>query len=307
MIKAQGYVFQKLSIENCVNIFYGQYVRFVQFESLFIVAARFKFYYILTVPLKKAYFVLIIGDIFNVAHGFLLRMKFTYFIIISMILAVSWSGCQSVDKDDADQFFLKGNVQLTRKNYEEAIRYYQEAILKNPDFADAYLNQGLAYLQLDQLNEAFQAFSAAIGLDSKLLPAYLARAETATRLSRWNEAEADLHVLSKAYADSSQYYLIKGNMLAGKNNPSAALAEYDRSLLLDPKNTEAYVNRGAMFFAQRDYKSASEDFKKALHFNPNQLEALNNLGLLASRAMLWDTALSYFDRALRVNAVDPSA
>ena len=264
----------------------------------------FKFDYVLPIPLKKAYFVLVIWNILDVPHCSIYYMKVKYLLIILAILAGDWS-CQSVEKDDADNFFLKGNVQLTRKNYEEAIRYYQESIAKNPEFSDAFLNLGLAYLQLDQLDKAMEALSRAIEIDPELFPAYLARAETATRQGQWNVAEKDLDVLKKSYADSSQYYLIKGNMLVGKNNPSAALSEYDRSLELDAKNTEAYVNRGAVFFALKDYKSAYNDFKSALQLDLRQPEALNNLGLLASRTMQWDTALSYFDRALRVNAVDP--
>ncbi len=232
-------------------------------------------------------------------------MKFTKLIAFWIFGVLGGYGCQSVDRGDANLFFLKGNVQLTQKNYQEAIRFYKEAIAKNPEFADAYLNQGLAYLQLGQLDEAQLAFSAAIDQDDSLLPAYLARAETATRLSQWDDAERDLNTLNTAYADSSQYYLIKGNMFVGKNNPPAALAEYDKSLALDQKNAEAHVNRGAIYFAQKAYTLAAEDFEQALRINPNQLEALNNLGLLASRERKWDKALTYLDRALRMNSADP--
>jgi tetratricopeptide (TPR) repeat protein len=233
-------------------------------------------------------------------------MKFSQLIAFGwVVIQALGSGCQSVDREDANLFFLKGNVQLTQKNYQEAIRFYREAIDKNPEFADAFLNLGLAYLQLGKLEEAQVAFSAAIEQDDSLLPAYLARAETATRLSQWDEAERDLNALNNAYADSSQYFLIKGNMLMGKNNPAAALAEYDKSVALNPKNAEAHVNRGAIYFSQKAYPLAAKDFEQALQINPNQLEALNNLGLLASRERNWDKALMYLDRALRMNSADP--
>ncbi|WP_332367789.1 tetratricopeptide repeat protein [Spirosoma telluris] len=45
------------------------------------------------------------------------------------------------ETDEAAQFFLKGNVQLQKREYKEAIRYYSEAITKKPDFADAYNNR----------------------------------------------------------------------------------------------------------------------------------------------------------------------
>ncbi len=303
--KALGYAFQKDVIQHSVDIFDSHDFRFVQFEGLLVVSACLKFHNVFTIPLKKAYFVLTIGNILKVPHCNFKRMKFTKLFTLLIIGVLGGYSCQSVDQDDANLFFLKGNVQLTQKNYQEAIRFYKEAIAKNPEFADAYLNIGLAYLPLGQLNEAKLAFTTAIDQDESLLPAYLARAETATRLSQWDNAERDLNKLINAYADSSQFHLIKGNMFVGKNNQPVALAEYDMSLAINPKNAEAYVNRGAIYFAQKAYTLAAEDFEQALKINPNQFQALNNLGLLASREAKWEKALSYLDRALRMNSADP--
>lgn len=213
--------------------------------------------------------------------------------------------CNSVEKDDASNFFLKGNIQMNEKNYPIAIRYYDEALQKYPDFADAQLNKGLALLQMDQAEAAYQALTAAIAIDDALFPAFLARAEVASRLGFWNEAAQDLDKISQQYADFSQYHLVMGNVFVGKNDNSAALGAYDRALLLNQNNVEALVNRGAIYFGQKNYKLAGDDFEKAAKLSPMQVEALNNLGLLSSRQQEWQTALTYFDRALSVNAVDP--
>lgn len=214
-------------------------------------------------------------------------------------------GCNSVEKDDASNFFLKGNIQMTQKNYPDAVRFYDEAVQKYPDFADAQLNKGLALLQMDQVDAAYQALTAAITIDDKLFPAFLARAEVATRLGFWDEAAQDLKKISQLYADSSQYHLVLGNVFVGKNDDAAALGAYDRALALNQNNVEALVNRGAIYFAQKNYRLAGNDFEKAAKLSPLQVEALNNLGLLASRRQEWQTALTYFDQALSVNAVDP--
>ncbi len=222
-----------------------------------------------------------------------------------LAICVLLGACNSVERDDASNFFLKGNVQLTKKNYAEAVRYYDEALQKYPEFADAQLNRGLALLQMDRAEEAYQSLTASIETDDGLYPAYLARAEVASRLGKWNEATLDLNVISQLYADSSQYHLVKGNVFVGKNDNSAAIAAYDKALLLDSTNVEALVNRGALYFAQKSDRLAGNDFTKAARLNPLQVEALNNLGLLASRRQDWQSALDYFDRALSIDAVDP--
>ena len=228
------------------------------------------------------------------------------YCLIALFLAIL-IGCQSVDKEDAANFFLKGNVQFAKSNYDNALLFYEEALAKYPDFADAHLNKGLTLLQLGRTNDAFQSFTQAIDADEQLHPAYLARAEAATRLGFWNEALNDLTAIRQHYADSSQYFLIKGNVWVGRNDLSAALADFDRSIELDPANAEALVNRGTLYFEQQQYAAAKADFENALRANPRQLQALNNLGLLASRNRQWQTALDYFDQALSVNPVDPIA
>jgi tetratricopeptide (TPR) repeat protein len=56
--------------------------------------------------------------------------------------------CSNDRTDEAAQFFLRGNVQLQKREYREAIRYYSEALDKKPDFADAYNNRGLAKFEM---------------------------------------------------------------------------------------------------------------------------------------------------------------
>lgn len=229
-------------------------------------------------------------------------MRFISILFLGFFYLIA---CNSVDKEDASLFFLKGNVQLTAKNYEQAIHYYDESILKNPDFADAYLNRGLALLATDKTEEALSSLSNAIEKDDELFPAYLARAEVYNRLALWENVEKDLAEIQTLYADSSQFHLIRGNFMVGKNNFSNALAAYDRAITLNPGNVEALVNRGAVFFENKEFELAGKDFEQAVRLDPRQVQALNNLGLLASRQQNWSAALAYFDRALSVNAVDP--
>src|SRR5690606_20063341 len=85
--------------------------------------------------------------------------------------------CTNQDKSEAGTFFLKGNIQFKDKRYEEAIRFYDEAIGKYPKLADAYFNKGLALMQLDRPEEAYESFSQALEIENSFHEARLARAE----------------------------------------------------------------------------------------------------------------------------------
>ncbi|MCF0040985.1 tetratricopeptide repeat protein [Dyadobacter fanqingshengii] len=223
---------------------------------------------------------------------------------ILILLALIISSCSSQDKKDAADFFLKGNQALNQKNYAEALRLYDEAIAKNADFSDAYLNKGITLLKMGMPNDAYEILTEAIKIDPTLTQANLVRAESGLDLGRLREAKQDLQQIEKDYKDSARFFLVRGNLLGAEGNASLALADYDRSIQLQKLNVEAYVNRGAIYYGLKNLKSAKEDFQNALALNPAQPQALNNLGLIATKERNWKSALSYFDKVLSVTPDD---
>jgi len=215
--------------------------------------------------------------------------------------------CSGQDKKDAADFFLKANVALKQNNYSEAIRLYDEAISKNPEFPDAYLNKGIALMKTGRINDAREVLTEAIRLDPTLIQANLVRAESSLSLGEFASAEEDLKKISKQYADSSKYYLAHGNLMDATSRTSEALADFDKAISLDLKNVEARVNRGAVYYKLHTYPLARVDFEAAIKLNPTQPEALNNLGLIATRNKAWNEALFFFDRILNSNPGDPLA
>jgi tetratricopeptide (TPR) repeat protein len=206
--------------------------------------------------------------------------------IILILLALLIS-CSGQDKKDASDFFLKGNKALNQKNYAEALRLYDEAIAKNADFSDAYLNKGITLLKLGRPDDAYEILTEAIRIDPSLVQANLVRAEAGLDLGRLQDARLDLDIIEKKYRDSTRYYLVEGNLYEAQGNASSALAAYDRSIALNKLNTEAYVNRGAVHYRIRNFQQARHDFENALALDPTLPQALNNLGLIAIKNHDW--------------------
>lgn len=229
------------------------------------------------------------------------------FFILLIFLAIVFQSCDSQKKKDASDFFLKGNVALTQKNYAEAIRLYDEAIDKNPEFSDAYLNKGISLMRLGKVQDAYEVLTHAIKLDPTLTQANLIRSEAALLLGLINEAELDLKTIEKEFKDSSRYYLIRGNFQEAKGQPSLSLADYDKAITLDPANVEAWINRGAIYYKQGSIPAAQKDFETALKIRPNQTEALNNLGLIAIHNHKPEEALALYDQILNINPADALA
>lgn len=71
-----------------------------------------------------------------------------------------------------------GSVCFSEGKYEDAIRHYQGALVKNPSSAYAFAHLGEAYLLNKQLKEAEVALKKAIELDPKGQSGKMARALT---------------------------------------------------------------------------------------------------------------------------------
>jgi tetratricopeptide (TPR) repeat protein len=222
-----------------------------------------------------------------------------------LLLVLILLNCTSQDKKDAADFFLKGNAALNQKNYAEALRLYDEAIAKNADFSDAYLNKGITLLKLGRTTDAYEILTEAIQIDPTLVQANLVRSEAALDLGRLRVAREDLLHIEKQYKDSARFHLIKGNLLDAEGNAALAIPEYDLALRLSRTNVEAYVNRGAVYYRMGSHKEAQSDFETAVALDPAQPQALNNLGLIASKNKQWPQAIAYFDQVLGRDPSEP--
>jgi tetratricopeptide (TPR) repeat protein len=207
--------------------------------------------------------------------------------------------------DEAAQFFLKGNVQLQKREYTEAIRYYSEAIAKKPDFADAYNNRGLAKFRNDDREGALADYTRAIDADPDFGTAYFNRAEVRLETGDAAGSVADLERIGKQYNDSTFYQTRLADAYVRLNKTAQAQVAYDRALQLDPTNVEALTNRGAFYFSQKAYDAAGQDVRRALQLNPKQDAALNNQSLLLARAGKFEEALNYVQQALTLKPRQP--
>jgi Flp pilus assembly protein TadD len=111
----------------------------------------------------------------------------------------------------------------------QAIKYLNKAIQKNPKFAEAYNNRGNAYRDLKQLQKAFADYNQAIRLKPNYVQAYNNR--------------------GNIYYDLKKYKL--------------AVNDYNKSISLKPDYRMAYLNRGLAYHQLKKRTLACKDLQKA--------------------------------------------
>ena len=74
------------------------------------------------------------------------------------------------------------------KNYDEAILCYEKAIKLKPDYAEAYYNLGIIYLELKEYENASTIFKKAIVLETTFSKGYINLGNTFNAIGKHEDA-----------------------------------------------------------------------------------------------------------------------
>ena len=206
------------------------------------------------------------------------------------------------DHKRADEIKAKGNEEYKKKNFDEAMKFYQEAIDIYPKEMVYYLNQakcymekkdydkaielckhvcensfdftrratafgiiGYAYRAQDKLEEALKAFQ-----DSQMEKndVRIKEAEKETlKLKQKKEAEAYINP-EKAEEENA-----KANELYKAGKFPDALKVYDEAIKRNPKLPKYYTNRAQCYIKLMEFYQAIKDCESAIKLDPKTLKA----------------------------------
>lgn len=93
-----------------------------------------------------------------------------------------------------------------------------------------------------------------------------------------------------------------GVINGAQNRPAEAMADYERTLALNPRNAEAMNNMGQIEFSQGHYDRARELYLQSLAINPQNPMCHNNMGTLLMRMGEKEKARKEFQNAVDLDA-----
>lgn len=161
----------------------------------------------------------------------------------------------------------RGNEFFYQGKFEEAIRFYDEALALKPDYSEALFNKGTALCEQGKLKEAISLFDKVLEINPQ-----------------------DWEALHN-----------KGNALLNLYCFKESLECYNKALEINPKDAETLYNKGNLLLRLGRFEEAAKLFDEALALNPQMAEASINkaLALLVFRKMLnCDDATSKINEVL---------
>ena len=148
-----------------------------------------------------------------------------------------------------------------------AIDACTSVISLNPHNDGAFVNRGIAYRRIGDVDSAIRDYDEAIRLNPQAADAFNNR----------------------------------GNAFRTRDEPERAIRDYDEAIRLDPHYAHAFNNRGIIFLERGDADRAIVDFSVAIAEETSYANAFRNRGLARVQQGSFDLAIADFDEAFRLN------
>lgn len=172
----------------------------------------------------------------------------------------------------------RGNDFYFAKNFAQALAAYDEAVMLNPNYAEAYNNRGIVKYELGQYEAAISNYTMAIKLRQNFVDALNNRGNAYMAVGRLQDAAQDLQAALKLNDNNAACHNNLGSVYHLLKNFDAAIREYSRAIQINPAYAEAYYNRGAIYYGQKKYAEALADVKKSMSLNLSDNATLDLYG-----------------------------
>ena len=155
-----------------------------------------------------------------------MKFKLLIYILFNFLLLIS---TQATQAQEGKRYLDEGIQKAYEGNYKKAMRLFNKAIRKSPDYALAYYNRGHIKYELKDYYGSIADCSRAIELDKTLTDAYFNLAISKFHLDKFREA----------------------------------IRDFDRAIELNPEDDESFCWRGISQHKLGKIDAACKDWKKA--------------------------------------------
>ena len=178
-----------------------------------------------------------------------------------------------------------------------ALKVLEHARAKMPDDPKLLLDLGIQATEMGLLSEANDSLQAARKLDASNPDVLYALGRLEMQEQRLQAAEADLRsYLAKRPEDASAHFGL-GKVLEVGQRTTEARGEFERSIQLQPAQTESYYELAQLELEMQHDSQAAPLFEKVLVRDATHGGALTGMGIIAFRSKDYTQAEQYLARA----------
>ncbi len=187
------------------------------------------------------------------------------------------------------------------KNFNEAEKFYIQALNIYPDNYAALVNFGVLLKTLNRLDEAKDNLSKAIKINPENKLGYLNLGSVLFKLNKLDEAEINYKKTIEIKPDFAEGHFNLGIIFDNTNRFDLAIASYSEAIKIKSNYSQAYNNLGNLYRKLKKVSYAEYNFKRLIEINPYSAEAYYNLGNLYNDLDKFDQSLINYTKAIKLN------
>jgi predicted O-linked N-acetylglucosamine transferase (SPINDLY family) len=191
-----------------------------------------------------------------------------------------------------------GLIAFRRADYTRAIDLIEQALLHNPDDAQAHAHLAAALQNNGRPEEAVERFERSLALGPDDAETHCNLGMTLRILGRLNEAAEHQRRALELRPSYSEAHNALAIVMLGLGKPEDAITCLWRALALRPENAEAHNNIGVVLMDQGRVEEAIARYEQALALRPDYVDAQLNYGIALNQQGRLDEAVWRFERVL---------
>jgi len=194
-------------------------------------------------------------------------------LIAVVVAAAALAACHGDPHARATRAMQRGDDYHAHGKYAEAAIEYRRALQAEPGNAAAHAHLARNYVDAGEPLKAYAEFARAAELDDSNLDAEVQAGNLLLMTGDYDAARSRADLVIGRDARYAPAYVLRGNALAGLNEPGRAIRDMERALAIDPDNARAYTSMGQAQSAAGRLDAARASLEKAVALAPASVDA----------------------------------
>jgi tetratricopeptide (TPR) repeat protein len=201
-------------------------------------------------------------------------------------------------RSSAERFYSQGLGYLSRDDCTSALPYFKKAVEADPNYAEAWAQNGFCNGVLGHHDEALKASKQALRLKPDSAEAFINIGSAYSYLGQFKDAADAFKQATRIDPNNGNSYYSLGSMYGKLGRTEEEVQAYKRAINLKPDLAAAYDKLGLGYVKLGRLPEAVEAFKQRILLRPGDASAYDNLGVAYLQMKKLDDAIESFKHAI---------
>ena len=195
---------------------------------------------------------------------------------------------------------IKGEIERSQGNYNEAIDLFTKAIQLNSNSFKAFFNRAFTFDKIGLYNQSINDYTSSINIRQNNSFCYYNRGITYNKIGNY---EKSIHDFSKAIEiepNKPEFFFNRACLYKNTKQYQNAINDYTVVIKLFPKLYTPVYNRGICYEKLKLYQSSIKDFETCIQMSKNNIHPYYHLATVYKILNKYDISMNYLKQLIDI-------